>query len=422
MQKKEILLEKIKLLYNSFNKRQGWYTGLAIKKYLKKEVFGLKKDFVNPAIIAGRWSAYCHYSLILSFTNMLHKNAIQEGSLVVVHPLLPAPLIDQLTAMKCKVVSLDIEKNSLAFDPQKLISYIRQLRASGTTPDLVIHYGFNGLYESTRDSIKEIQKLAVPSLVVIGNPNLNLSLLDLFESLTLGGVIWDFGDSFLDDHLNEVLDINLQTQNWYVSWSIETRTRSLLEYHLSKSYDVYEEVLEAYFFLLLGEYKKQDWKGILYQYLANKYLLKHSFKDTKEAAELVKTKYPELFHAAVPDTIFDLQIKFPEKYPKSDLELIYHSSDLQQRAKKLYNYFNQNISARPAGSLEIPDFYLDRTYLKYFVYTTEPKYWQEYLGAMGFKISNLSQIHGTFWQKPALANANFVTKFLISVDLCDQIK
>jgi hypothetical protein len=412
------LFEKIKLLYNFFSKRQSWYTGLSIKRYLKKEVFGVKKEFSNPAIVAGRWSAYCHYSLILAFTNLLHKNQITEDSVVFVHPLLPAPLIDQLTSFKCKVVSLDIDKNTLAFDTQSLLSYVRQLRATGTTPDLIIHYGFNGLYESITESLKETQKLAIPSVVVVDNQNLNHSLLDLFESQTLGGVVWNFGDSFFDDHLDKVLDVDLKTQGWYISWSIETRMRSLLEYHLSKSHDVYEVVFEAYFYKLLCDYQKSDWRGRIYKILANRYLLKTKFKDEQTAVETIKTKYPELFHAAVPDTVFDLQLNFPEKYPKSDLEMTYNSGDLQQKAKKLYDFFRQNISNRAAGSLEIPDFYLDRTYLKYFVYTTEPKYWQELLEYKGYKITKLSDIHQTFWQKPQLSKANFVTKFLISIDLC----
>ncbi len=420
MTKKEIFWKKIKFFYNILNKKQRWYTGLAIKKMLRQKVFSLLDGFNNPAITAGRWSAYCHYSQILAFNNLIYKFNLKENAVILVHPLLPAPLVDQLLAFKFKIVSVDLDKSSLAFDGKKLAEYIRQLRVRNEQPELIIHYGFNGIYEPIVELAEEAYRYTIPSMAVIDNPNVNLALLEVFNKLPLGGVVWNFGDSFFDEHLNKITNSNLQSKDWYVSWYLETRTKSILEYHLSKSHTIYQTLIEAVFLITLEDYKKYDWKAGVYIFLAQRYFFESKLKSKKEAQEWIKNNYTEIFNAAVPDVVFDLQLYFPEEYNADYLKQLNNAVHLREQSKKLYNFFLEKLPYRPQGSLEIPDFYLDRTYLKYFVFTTDFKYWNEAIDMMDCKLENSLEIHPNFWRKPGLTQANFITKFLIDVDLCNN--
>lgn len=414
---KEISWEKIKILYRALTNRGGWYIGLSIKKYINKEIFGLQKNFRNSAISSRRWSAYCHYSEIITFKNLLDKHHIEYDDTVLIHPLCPVDFVDEVIARGYKVTSLDIQKTDCNFDPKTLISFLKDAKSKGSAPSLVVFYSTTGLYENIKKSVEEIQKLTIPSLVIIDNPSLNISLLELFDTLTLGSVIWNVGDSFLDEQLNQVLDDPLPSQNWYLSWFLETRTRSSLEYHLSDSQDTFEPVLQSFFYLLLSKYKEFFWGSHIYLFLANRILLQNFFKNKAQAMTELILAYKNVLKSAIPDVIFDLQLKFPQKYPKDNIELIHHSSDLQQRAKEIYDLFLQKISSRSVGSLEIPDFYLDRTYLEYFVFTTEHEYWMKELDSLGLKCSTFTKMHDIFLSQNTLVQANFINKYGLRVKI-----
>lgn len=413
------LKTKIKLLTGGLKKQGAWYTGLSVKRYLRKEIFKLQTpQFVNTAINSGRWSAYCHYFQEKAFINLLDKNEVQFGSVVVIHPLLPENLVDILVKRQVEMIFLDISKTTHNLDITDLSKMI-QSRKQDRPVELVIHYGFNGLYQEISDMVKMTQEAVISSLVVIDNFDLNLDLLTLFETLTMGGILWNFGDSFFDDQLNLASETSLPTQNWFISWQIENRIKSALEYHLSDSHKIVLPLVQAYLYLLIEKSKLYNWTGYISSFLSTNFWFKNIFKTPLEAQEALVDSYNKLHEVAIPDLVFDLQAVSPERYKdfgKAE-ELIHRSSRLQSRSKDLNDHFLQNLSTQEEGSLEIPDYFLDKSYLKYYVYTTNPQYWIENMKFFGFYAETLPGVHQIIKDSPNLINANFVAEYGLFVDV-----
>lgn len=415
----EKLNTKIKILTESLKRQGAWYTGLSVKRYLRKEIFKLQTPaFSNSAINSGRWSVYCHYFQEKAFINLLDKNEIKFGSSVVIHPLLPENLVDILVKRQVEMIFLDISKTTHNLNKVDLISLIDS-RVGNRPVDLVIHYGFNGLYEEIAEIIKLTQSYIIPNLVVIDNFDLNLALLNLFEVITMGGVLWNFGDSFFDDQLNLVSSTPLATQNWFVSWQIENRTKSVLEYHLSDSHKLVLPLIQAYLYLLIEETKKYNWTGYIKSFLSTTFWFKNIFKSNDEAVAALMNGYNKLYEVAVPDLVFDLQAVSPERYKDfgKPEQLIEKSSRLQTRSKDLNDHFLQKLNSREQGSLEIPDYFLDKSYLKYFVYTTETEFWVDNMKFFGFYAEKLPGVHHIIKNSPNLVNANFVAEYGLFVDV-----
>lgn len=415
----EINRQKAKLLYTSLQKTNYWYTGLSIKKYLKSKVFHLKKDFANPALNSGRWSAYCHYSQVTAFKNLLNKNNVTRGSHLLVHPLLPNYLVQTLQTLGAKITFLDINKTHLNFDVDSLNDLVKKnnLQPSGQKIDLIIAYGINGLYEEISNLANICFEKALPILAVIDNSTINSSLLELFESLKLGSILWNFGDSFLDDQLNQIIDDTLPTQNWFASWHIETRTQAILEYHLSESFADILPLVEAMLFIVTGNSQQSFFSG-LFQTGLSKIFLKTKFKDSLEAKNLITQNYPKLFDLAVPDIVFDLELAFPtQKSIENEIAFSKKEVALREKSRQLYEAFSAELKMQKQGSLEIPSFYLDRVYLRYFLLTSEPSKWYEIALKEGFSSTILSPISELVSSDSKLKNAQLYSKYGLFIEL-----
>jgi hypothetical protein len=416
------LWQKIQLTYNALNKTDRWYTGIAIKQLVKKKIFALQNSqTLNKQIESGRWSAYCHYSFISSFQNLLEKNDIDQTKTVLVHPLLPPFLVDEILKRKCKIITLDIDKTTLHFNPTNLSNYLRLLKTTGL-PDLIIHFDAAGLYDQISKCLIETQNLVVPSLVIIDNPYLSDELLDLYSTHTLGSILWNAGPSFWDRETFLYSGEPKAARNWYLSWHIETRTRSILEYHLSDSQNQFSTLIEAYFYLLLKDYQAKDFKAMVYAPLANSFLFKTKFKSFQEAQSTLKNSWGSTFQSAIPDIIFELwQISSSSWFPNNSQDILHESTLLRQKAKELYTFFTSQLPQLPPDSLEIPDFYLDKTYLKYFVFTTDLDFWKKRLESIGQRVFVQFPMHPLFQNKPNLQQASLVSQYTVSVDMLSAL-
>jgi hypothetical protein len=413
---------KIEIVAKTLKRRTNWYTGISIKKYLKKYFFSLKEGgFGNKAINSGRWSAYAHYSELKAFQNLLDKNHITQGSKVLIHPLLPESFVDELFLRGVDIQTIDISKHNLQFPEAEFISKVEQMTTQGGL-DLVIHYGFNGLYEYITKATKYTDSKVIPSLILIDNFDLNLALLNLFESLGHGSILWSFGDSFLDEQLEVVLDEILPSQPWFVSWHIENRTRSILEYHLSESFEQYVPMVQAYLFLLAHEQSKGSLTQLPYKYFVRYFYLNNKIADPKHALIILKQFYNGIFEFAVPDFVFDLQDQSPEKFVDGGRpeEVIESSHKISAKARDLFNYFTRQISLRPTGSLEVPEFYLDKSYLKYFIYTTEMSMWYQQL-QKNYMVEKLPPLHPKLFEKFDLPVARYVAEYLLLIDVAGSV-
>ncbi len=411
---KEDLQKRVGILTTSLKRKVHWYTGLGIKSFLRKEIFNLRPGgFSNYALDSGRWSGYAHFSAKQSFINMLSKFAIEKDSRVLVHPLLPAVFIDLLIQKQVQIKTMDIDPNTLQW-PE--VEFKKEMDGQ-VKPNLIINYGFNGLYKFNQDLLVIAQQAVVPTLTIIDNPNMDTSLLDLFQALRNGGFMWLFGDSFLDEQLEVVLDDNLPGQPWYLSWNVEQRARSILEYHLKESHDLYTPLIEAYFYLInqkLGAtsllFKPQMW-------LSNKMVLQSKFNSKRDAEMTLKKYYSQIFDSAVPDIIFELQDQAPVSYKDyGHSELIMQASyEITSKAKEIYTHLQNNIDMFATGSLQIPELYLDYGYLKYFFYTTELEHWYAVFNKT-MEVEKLPPLHPIF-AKLNLENASIISEYALIIDL-----
>jgi hypothetical protein len=412
---------KIEIISRTLKRRTNWYTGISIKRYINKYIFSLKKDgFHNKAITGGRWSGYAHYSELKAFQNLLDKNHIEQGSTVLVHPLLAEELVEELYRRGANVQSVDVSKSTLQFIGSDFYKKAEELNRQRL--DLVIHYGFTGLYEDIIQMVQFTDKKAIPSLLLIDNFDLNLALLDLFETLEYGSVLWSFGDSFLDEQLETVLDETLPSQPWYVSWHIENRTRSILEYHLSESYEQYVPLVQAFLLLLADQQSKQSITQLPYKYIVKWVYLNGKITSPRHALVILKQFYNGIFDYAVPDFVFDLQDQTPEKFVDGERpeEIMESSNAISVKAQELFRYFSSQISLRPTGSLEVPEFYRNRSYLKYFLYTTEQNMWFQQLQKT-YAVEKLPSLHPRLFQEFELPVAKFVAEYLLMVDVASVV-
>ncbi len=410
----DIILEKLKIVYNAIKKPGSWYTGLAIKSFLQKQYFSQLENFNNKVINAGRWSAYTHFSSELAFNNLLDKNHIETGSTVLIHPLLPSKFVDILIARQLNILSLDINKNTLNWDKQNLLDYIRQLRSLNKEPHLIIQYSFNGIVEGITNSLSEIQQLTIPNLIVLNQPTISVQSLQLWQKIELGSVLWFAGNSFLDDELAADTGQNLTNRDWYISWYLEARTKSILEYHLSKSQEYFSPLLEAYFYILLTKFKNQNWWAFALPW-GSQFVNSIQFKSLQEAQQVISDSFENLDYIAIPDVIFELENNVTHKIQNSPNQFINNSHVAASLSKQIYHWLSDLLPTLSQGSLEIPEYYLNQSYFNYFFYTTAPEYFVQLCQAKNYTISQSVSIHQIFTDKLNLPIANFVNNYYFGI-------
>lgn len=414
---KDILWQKIRFFQTKILNPESWYTGIGIKKYFKKNLFSLKPDLQNPSLKSSQWSGYCHFCLGQSFTNLLQKQNLRPNKQILMHPLLPASLVETLKQEPCDLLTLDIQKDTLNWSTQDLEDFVSQNQT-----ELVVFYVFNGLYREVAKMLTSLKARHIPAIVIVDNSDINWEFFEVLESLELGGLIWNAGQDFLSKNLNQTLANKLKPRTWYFSINLEKRSLSLLEYHLSDSQKGYQDLVKNYYYLLLKKYKKLDLKGKLYDFFINKIYLREEFKDKdsdkdpQEIEQLLKENYQQTNNLAVPDIFFDWQTSFTSdtsfvEFLKSSLD----SPQRQEEAKKLYSFLAKEIKTRPNGSLEVPSLNLQRDYLVYFFLSTDQGYWQDYFEDQGYKIFEGLQVSSQFTNNPDLENTALIQEFLIGL-------
>lgn len=395
------------------------YTGTAIKRYIKANIFGQKTDFHSRSIDSGRWSAYCHFNLVSSVANLLTKNHIQAGNKVLVHPLTPPKVVEHLINQNLNLVTLDIDKSTLAWEPASLMALVEESK-----PDLVINYSDTGLVNNLIQLIPYLETQTVPILTILDSSGLNSSVFEYIQKLGIGSVVLNHGPEFWSRELENLSGITgIKSDTWYLSWHNENRTRSILEYSLNDSHQVYQPILEALEYILLDRASKGDWKITAMQAgkklvqagtaLEWKELFATKFRSVREAKDQIVRELPKTLSAAVPDIVFDLDLITNRK----PANLSNNSHQYQITAKSWQEYFLSQLNTRPSGSLEIPTFYLNQGYLQYFVFTTEPEFWLNALVGKKYTLNRGKPIHPFFASNKTLVNTHFVSKYFFGIEL-----
>lgn len=511
-----------KTLLGYIQKPNVYYTGIAIKKYLKKKL-NSKGGLTSSPVVSGRWSAYCHYNPVSAFENLLSKQQLNPNANILVHPLLPPEYIEMLSGYK--LGSLDIQKNTLNWNAEEVVDLINLSPKNATIGsqnsfdqnsgqnqniqqngylnpgnnqqnssqnqaynqfgqqssnqvynpsqiDLIVIYNNNGLFEEILPILREAKKKAIPVIIFLDHHLLDV--LDLVNELSFGGIIFGGGDSFWDDELAYIYNINRESsknyknfdnpffsQDWYFSIAMEARTRSVLEYHLSDSFQLYEGYLESYYYLVSYYLAKKSLKGQL-DHIFTSFLMGKTITSVDFALDYLVKNYDQTLSAAVPDFIFDLELTREDQMEQDQQQYLQSSpigakivnqspiwqnmerqnswennGQSQQTARKYYEYLYAKIqSAGPSSGLELPPFYIQRRYSKYFFYSAD-KIWAERMVSLFAKVNTdimLDQnskksffhqrlkygrypVHQTFLKMPNLVGLQFVHKYGYWMDI-----
>jgi len=409
-------LKKIRFIYDGLNQQTRWYTGLSIKRYIKSRILSKYSSNVNRSIESGRWSAYCHFDQTKSLENVVSKYSINNSSTIIVHPLTPQALLDVLIKTGATIKTLDINKTTLSFNSTLLQNSIRQMRIKNQTPDLVVHYDLNGLYNDISKSLSFCSSIAVPSIVIMDNNILNSEFYEVVANLGLGSMIWYSQENFVDEHLREVIDEDFENYPWYFSIHIEDRVTSSLERHLKQSHTVMRELISDYMVLL--SYKNKSNSPVEYfmwQFIKFNYIKKGFGVDNARARLL--DHYAKLNEYAVPDFLFDLESSFP----KNDYLYEYNIEDndllMRSRAKQMYDFFSQYLKDNPSAQVEVPSFFLDRSYLGFLFFTTDKNTWENLLDTMGIQYRVMSLNYNSILNQTITPIASFVAAYGILLDL-----
>jgi len=395
----------LSILEKTLLKETGWYTGIPIKEYIKKQYFDKLNDIQNQAIETGRWSCYCHYSDILAFENLLDKHKLVSGDLVLVDPLLPLEFVEILIKKQLNLDFLDIEKTSLTFNSKDLLDYL-----ANKNPKLVILYNQTGIYQALIDNLEILNRKFVDNMLVLDNPGVNFNFLKLVKSKLIGSCLWHAGPGFFDDQLDYITGIKRENKPWFYSWFIENRLSSILEYHLKQSTENMKNLVMALFYLESNKQQNTLGNQIKNQILRLK--LGIPFKTANEARLLIENSYYKIYQSAIPDFIFEIENLGLQENSYLDLQLspFFSPVSYQDQAKNLHLQFTEIIKENPRMA-EVTTLKLTETPLRYYFFTTDTGSFQKF-GRLN-KSPNLHPILNNF----NLANVRFVEKYLYYIDL-----
>lgn len=417
--------QQIDILVKYFDRPERLYTGVFVKRFWREKILNQKIGFNNYSITSGRWSAFCHISQTQSFRNLVNRMMVDGGTNILCHPLLNSDLA-QIMVDSYNLTTLDIDRNTLNWDTQKLQIFVRSQKAIKKPINLVIISTFNGLAEEIVDQIDVLNSLGIPIILVIENNILTPVLFNCLEKIKVGGVVYNYGGGVWESDLNQLLDtkkINMQT-NWFLSFMIEAQAGNILDYNLLEKTDQWKKLIQTLLFIIRKKNNKNDWSelnSIVGNLLSGKVSLKTNslYKDVDEAQTNLKSLYVSLNHLPISDLIFEYHLLENVSIDQEALlvKQVQKIEDLQELSVKWRKYFFAQVTERPQGSLEIPSYFLNRLYTNYFIYTTETSFWLNYLSNQGYNVRLSTPVYDGFLDRLNIKNALFVSNYLIVIKL-----
>ena len=417
--------QQIDTLVKYFDRPERLYTGVFVKRFWREKVFNQKVNFNNYSVTAGRWSAFCHVSQTQSFRNLVTRMMVNGGTNILCHPLLNSDLAQILTD-GYNLTTLDIDRNTLNWDTQKLQIFVRSQKAVKKPINLVIISTFNGLAEEITDQIDVLNSLGIPIIMVIENNILTPSVINCLEKIKIGGVVYSYGLGVWENDLNQLLDaekISMRT-NWFLSFMIEAQAGNILDYNLLEKTEQWKKIIQTLLFIIRKKNNKNDWSelnNIIGGLFNGKLSLKSNslYKDLPEAQKNLKSLYVSLNHLPICDLVFEYHLS--SQVVKDEATLMLDQTKqiekLQESSVKWRKYFFVQITNRSQGSLEIPSYFLNRVYASYFVYSTEANFWLSYLSNQGYKAQIGVVIYDGFLNRTNIKNALFVSNYIVTIKL-----
>jgi len=410
---KEKSWKRLQILFSNMAKADAWFTGIPVKNYLKQNFFLKNKIDSNKIIQAGRWSGYAHFSALSAFKNILDKHQIESHKTILTHPFLPKEFVDELIERRCKIISFDIEKDTLCWDTKKFKSFLA-LHSSTTNIDLVCGVSLNGLGKEISEQIFHTESLTIPTFLYLQSPNFSTEISELLSKQSLGSVLWQSNIAFIHNHANLYLQKNqLLPQKIYFSWYFENRMQALLEYHLQQSQATVQQFLSAYYFLVNNYYSKFDFSSKLYSFASKFIVQKSSYSSTQKAEEDIKDAYYRMFETALPDIFFQLEQTFTTIENDKNLDQYF-----SQTLKKFHQFMVQQINQQSEGSLEIPAIDFTRSYTGFHIFSNIDEY-ESLLQNQNYQTTAFPSLHKKFTNLENFPNAILCCQYGIFISNFD---
>lgn len=376
-------------------------SGTEIKRYISQNFFNNWKSLeLSKQLAQGEWNAYAYLNDELVFANALQQLKIQEGSIIVVHPLLPLKLVNILDGMGCIIVSVDVDTQSLAMNSKDFKQNLSKFREN--PPECVIQYGFNGLYNEILYQVKIADTFNIPTLLLIDDPDITNEAQNLCSSISHGGVILKQYDNIITPIANHITKSKRNFDLW-LSYILVRDQFDLINYNpLNKNKESTLNMLQSLLNFYLIEYEKTGLIGLSLAWGIKKALFQNDIKSKELFISSFHEQLEEIFDYALPDFFFELHaIDSSDDTKKSQIKT------KQIQANR--NFFERQLETQPLGTIELPPFYSDREYTCYFGFATDLRKWYEHFTREN-KHFYLFDIHPMFIDK-GFKNVDFVDQY-----------
>lgn len=400
----QLVLNSLKLATNPNN--------FGLKQYLQQKISrSISTLHPTSRMDLHQWkklAAFHDFSEALSHLFEPTQGRFQQ---MLVHPLTPPSVVDWL-AKYGEVQTLDISKDTLAWEPTEVLSFVQNT----SKLDLLVFYAANGLYAEITSALDRLSlnNRKVPVLIIIDHPGVNHELLELLSRDFAVNFVWQLGESQVSKefmaYTSESKDIAALI--WYAAWQHRGQPAVAVPKDSLTALDLHKRwALEAFLYLLLQDYSKvSSIKGFWSKQIVGRFFLEQKIQSPQQAQTILATNWPSMAQGAVPDVFFTLALRALDQTPEHNI----------LSAQALYNILSAKLAKVPEGSLEIPPLFLGREYLEYFFFTTDKLYWRTFfekkdLALREFRLSDVFDI-----DRNQIPNAVFVERYGVRLDLRSQ--
>lgn len=365
----------VKTLENSLKSSTSWYTGISIKEFITTNILS-QSDIIRQDILSGKWSAYAHFSPAASIKNLLLKSGYTSGD-VVIDSLVPEEIIQFCDNYNFKIMPYRDQtlEYSKEYNPSKPLI-------------LTVKNGDTSYINSFLDSIKTPQ---VRVFLIIDSGVLTRSLVELSQHPVITGCV------FIIDNIFTIFSPANQDNLSYfptvaISYFIEPRVTSTLEYHLSESKDqILPFITHLYNSYSSTQKGLNSWINLQYQ--------KSVYGIGKQDfSKQVVNLWNSLYLVALPDVLFQIITT-----KKKQLD----ESVLVQNKKNIYDFFIQEIKRQPQGTLMLPKQNSYDISTRLLLFTTDKDGW----------VKKLSDNNYNIYPVTTLNKNDFMSKYGLLIDL-----
>ncbi len=424
IQKRNNLTSLSRLIFDTLLKPTRWYNGSSIKSWIRSNLF--VKDIgqvLNSNITTNRWSAYCHFSLNVSFANLVDKCGLNKNAPVLVHPLLEPSLVQIVLDKGLQISFFDIHKENLNFTAEDFTGFISQNEV-----DLIILPMFNGLAKDVEEIVNICYQKQIQVILYICEQELTNDLYRLITAPGATGIIYKTGPSWFPQIINRITpaEMVIVDEDWYFSWFLEDRIISSTENHLDLSQQAFASFLEQIHFLLVQKIKTFRVLEYFNEIFSQQRLYKKKYNNSKATINNLNISiwenWKNIQKYALPDMVFEVpEAKSSANSTRTVEKLVFKWSQWQLNSKKLYNYLVRQVEFQPEGTMEIPIFYLDQVYLYYHFFSLNQVYWTDFLNSKGFNFKTGFEVHPVFTPYlEQLPNTDLAAKFCLRLKVPDR--